>query len=128
MVLIITPMKKFLLVLAVFLICNISFSQKMAQINLKDSCIISGGIIEIKHFKKLCKVCLPEAKKINSFVISYPENPPLYMELICKSNRWDPAFLSKKAKPGLTFMIEEINATGKDGKPLNVKPLIIGFR
>ena len=89
---------------------------------------MSGGIIEIKHFKRLCKLCLPEAKKVNSFIISYTETPPLYLELICKGNRWDAAFISKKAKPGLTFMIEEVKAIGKDGKPLNFKPIIIGFK
>jgi hypothetical protein len=100
----------------------------MAQINLKDSCIMSGGIIELKHFKRLCKVCFPEAKKINSFVISYPENPPMYMELRCSGNRWNPALIFNKAKPGRTFIFEEINAIGHDGKPLNFKPIIIGFK
>src|SRR5215216_5251387 len=108
---------KQLFILTAFLISSLGFSQKLAQINLKDSCIMSGGIIEMKHFKRLCKLCLPEAKKINSFVISYPEIQPIYMELRCNSNRWDPAFLIKKAKPGYTFMIEEINAIGHNGKP-----------
>ena len=119
---------KYLFILTSFLICNNSFAQNMAKINLKDSCIMSGGIIAIKDFKRLCKICLPEAKKINSLLISYPENPPLYLEFRCKGNRWDPAFISKYAKPGLTFIFEEINAIGKDGKPLTVKPFIIGFK
>ena len=82
----------------------------------------------MKNLKKLCKICLPEAKKINSFIISYTETPPLYLELRCKGNRWDPSFLVKKAKPGLTFMIEEINAIDHKGKPITFKPLIIGFK
>lgn len=119
---------KYLFIVTAFLICNACFGQHDAKINLKDSCILSGGIIAVKDFKRLCKVCIPEAKKINSMLISYTENPPLYLDLRTKGNRWDPAFLSKFAKPGRTFMIEEINAIGHDGKPVNIKPFIIGFK
>ncbi len=120
-------MKK-LATLSLLLFCKISFGQNMAKINLKDSCIISGGVIALTDFKKLCKICPPGVTKVNSYVISYPVNPPLYMELPCNKNRWNPKDLIKYAKPGLTFIIEEIDANNSFGQKLNMKKILIGFK
>ncbi len=119
---------KYLITLSVLLFCKISFGQNMAKINLKDSCIISGGVINLKDFKGLCKICPPGVKKVDSYIFSYTINPPLYLEVICKTNRFNPYFFLKHAVPGRTFMIEEIKATGADGKTLNLKPIYIGFK
>ena len=101
---------KYFVTLAVLLFCKISFGQIiMAKINLKDSCIISGGVIKMTDFKRICKICPPDVKTVNSFLISYPVNPPLYMELPCKGNRWKSSEIIKYAKPGVTFIFEEIN-------------------
>src|SRR5437868_10797157 len=121
---------KHFLTLLVFFICNSTIGQKLnfAKLNLKDSCIISGGVIEMKDLKKICKICPPETKKVNSFIISYTETPPLYLELICTKNHWDLNFLVKKAVPDRTFMIEEIKAVGINGQALPVKTMFIGFK
>lgn len=100
----------------------------MAKINKKDSCIISGGVINLKDFKGLCKICPPGVKKVNSFIFSYTINPPLYLEYICNTNRFNPLFFLKYAAPGRTFMIEEIKAVDATGKPVNLKPIYIGFK
>lgn len=119
---------KQVLILTAFFICSISFSQKLAQVNYKDSCLITGGIIKMSDLKKICKVCPQGAKKVSGFILSYTQNPPLYLEQIYPANRWDPKFLMKYAKPGLTFMLEEIKAYGADGKLLPVNRFIIGFK
>ncbi len=120
-------MKRFT-TLSLLLFFKITFSQNMAKINLKDSCIMTGGIIALSDFKKLCKICPPGVPKINSFIISYPVNPPLYMELRCNTNHWKPADIIKYAKPGVTFIIEEIDATNSFGQKLNMKHILIGFK
>ena len=119
---------KYVFVFTTLLICNIGFCQNMAKINLKDSCIISGGVIKMADFKRICKICPPDVKTVNSFLISYPVNPPLYMELPCKGNRWKSSEIIKYAKPGVTFIFEEINATAKNGTRSNINRLLIGFK
>lgn len=119
---------KRLLIPAIFFTFNICSAQKLAEVNYKDSCLITGGIIKMTDLGKICKVCPKGAKKVSGFIFSYTQNPPLYLEQIYSGNRWDPKFLKKYAKPGLTFMIEEIQAFGADGKRLPVNRFTIGFK
>ena len=89
---------------------------------------MSGGIITMSDFKKLCKICPPEAKKVLSFNVSYPINAPFYGDHPGKGNRYDPKFLLQFAKPGTAMVIENINATGADGKKIEVQRMTIGFK
>lgn len=119
---------RFFITLTVIFFCKICFSQKMAQINLKDSCIMSGGIIKLTDFKKLCKICPPNAQKVESFHVSYPMAPPVYGELECKGNRYNTKIVVSSAKAGNVVVIENIKATGKDGKPVEVPAMTLGFK
>jgi hypothetical protein len=117
-----------LLVLAVIFICTISFGQKMASINLKDSCIMSGGIIKINDFKRLCKICPQGVKKVISFNVSYPLSPPIYGELPCKGNRYNASIVIPSAQVGKVIAIDNIKAIGMDGKPVEVPQMTLGFK
>lgn len=119
---------KQVLILLLFLICSIGFSQNMAKINYKDSCIMSGGLIKMSDLNKICKVCPTGTKKISGFILSYTQTPPLYLEQIYNGNRFDPKLVIQYAKPGLTFMFEEIKAINIDGKPVQLNRMLIGFK
>jgi hypothetical protein len=117
-----------LLVLAVIFICTISFGQKMASINLKDSCIGSGGIVSVTDFKKICKICPPNVKKVISFTISYSTNAPIYMDMLCKGNRYNAKAVIPAAKPGAVIMIENIIAIDLKGNQVEVPHVTLGFK
>ncbi len=121
-------MKKFLITFCVVLISSKTFGQKMAKLNLKDSCIMSGGIITMSDFKKLCKICPPEAKKVVSFHVSYPINAPFYGDLPGKGNRYDSKFLNQYAKPGSAMVIENINVIDASGKQIELQRWTLGFK
>ena len=121
-------MKKFLITCCVILLCSTTFGQKLAKLNLKDSCIMSGGIIAMSDFKKLCKICPPEAKKITAFNISYPINAPFYGDHAGKGNRYDSKFLLQYAKPSAIMVIDNIKATGADGRYIQVQRMTLGFK
>jgi hypothetical protein len=82
----------------------------------------------LKDLKKLCKICPPGVTKVNSYIISYPVNPPQYLELRCPRNHFDLSGIMKYAKPGATFIIEEISATNSFNQPVNVNRILIGFK
>jgi hypothetical protein len=117
-----------LFVLTILFIYNFSFGQKAAIINLKDSCIASGGIISVADFKRLCKICPPNIKKVESFTISYSTNPPIYMDLLCKGNRYNAKVVIPAAKPGAVVMIENILAYDLKGNKVEVPHMTIGFK
>lgn len=121
-------MKKYLITCFVILLGSKTFGQKMAKLNLKDSCIMSSGIITMSDFKKLCKICPPEAKKILSFNVSYPINAPFYGDHAGKGNRYDGKFLLQYAKPGAIMVIDNIKATNAAGKKLEVPRMTLGFK
>lgn len=110
-----------------FVTYNVSFGQKIAAINLKDSCIMSGGIIKLADFKKLCKICPPNVKKVVSFNVSYPLNPPVYGKLFCKGNRYNTSIVVPSTRAGNVIVIENIKAIGMDGKPVDVPDMTLGI-
>jgi hypothetical protein len=119
---------RYILALTALFFCKISFSQNPAQINLKDSCILTGGIIKLTDFKKLCKICPPNVQKVISFNVSYPLSPPIYGELPCKGNRYNMSVVVPSAKVGNVVSINAIKAIGKDGKPIEVRDITLGFK
>lgn len=89
---------------------------------------MSGGIIKLADFKKLCKICPPNVQKVISFHVSYPLAPPVYGEMPCKGNRYDAKIIVPSAKAGNVIVIESIKAIGKDGKPIEVPQMTLGFK
>lgn len=118
-------MKKFSLILVCFCF-KLSFSQNPAKLNLKDSCIISGGVLMVADFKKVCKVCPPGMKKVTSYSISYVENH-LSIPFPLKNNRWNSSFV-KNPRLGVIVLIDDIKGIGADGKPLFIPNITIGLK
>jgi hypothetical protein len=118
-------MKQFGLILICFCF-KISFAQNPAKINLKDSCVISGGVMAVSDFKKVCKVCPPGMKKVNSYSIAYLEN---HVEVFfpLKNNRWNSSFL-KNARMGTFIIIEDIKGIDDKGKQITAGPITIGLK
>ncbi|MBK7668467.1 MAG: hypothetical protein IPJ32_14695 [Sphingobacteriaceae bacterium] len=118
-------MKKFSLIVICFCF-KISFAQNPAKLNLKDSCIVSGGVLMVADFKKVCKVCPEGMKKVTSYSISYIENH-MSIAFPLKNNRWNSSFL-KNAKLGTMLVIEDIKGVGANGKPVTAPIMTIGLK
>ncbi|MBP7808886.1 MAG: hypothetical protein KA163_06310 [Bacteroidia bacterium] len=118
-------MKKISLVIICFCF-KISLAQNPVKLNLKDSCIMSGGVMLVADFKKVCKVCPPGMKKVTSYSISYVENH-LSVAFPLKNNRWNSSFL-KNPKLGTLLVIEDIIGIGVDGKPYTAPMITIGLK
>ncbi len=103
-----------------------SLAQNPAKLNLKDSCIISGGVLLVADFKKVCKVCPEGMKKVTSYSIGYVENH-LSIPFPLKNNRWNSSFL-KNPRLGVIVLIEDIKGIGTNGKPLTAPNITIGLK
>lgn len=101
-------------------------SQNPAKLNLKDSCIMSGGVLSVSDYKKVCKVCPTGMKKVNSFIISHSVNY-VAVNFPLKNNRWNPSFI-KNPGLGTIITIENIKGIDMKGKPMTIEMMTIGLK
>lgn len=101
-------------------------SQNLAKLNLKDSCIMSGGVLSVADYKKICKVCPTGMKKVNSFSIYHSVNH-VAVPFPLKNNRWNPSFI-KNPQLGTIITIEEIKGIDIKGKPMTIEMMTIGLK
>lgn len=115
-------------VLLVFplLFCFTLRAQNPAKLNLKDSCIMSGGVLSVADYKKVCKVCPAGMKKVISFSISHSVNY-VAVGFPLKNNRWNPSFI-KNPGLGTIITIEDIKGIDMKGKPMTIEMMTIGLK
>lgn len=114
------------LLFCILLISGFSLkAQKLAKFNLKDSCVISGGVMAVADFKKVCKVCPAGMKKVTSYSVAYLEN---HVEVFfpLKNGRWNSSFL-KNAKKGTFIVIDDIKGIDDKGKQTTVQAITLGL-
>lgn len=118
-------MKKFGLILICFCF-KISFAQNPVKLNLKDSCIISGGVLTVADFKKVCKVCPEGIKKVTNYTISHTVNH-MAVDFPLKNGRWNSSFI-KNPGMGTILVIENIKGLDAKGKTVTVPTMVIGLK
>jgi hypothetical protein len=118
-------MKQFSLILLCFCF-KISFSQNLAKLNLKDSCIITGGVMSVADFKKVCKVCPEGMKKVTGYLISHTVNH-MAVDFPLKNGRWNSSFI-KNPGMGTILVIENIKGLDAKGKTVTAPQMVIGLK